>query len=243
MMTGTWINIATVLIGSTAGLLFGARFPDRIRESVINVLGVFTLAIGAELFIRGTSVEGENILLPLVGLLTGVILGEWWRLEARLKSLGAFLEKRFTKGSGEVTKGNRFIRGFVSASLLFCVGPMTILGSIQDGLTGNYELLAVKSVMDGFASLALASSFGVGVLFSTLIVLFYQGGLTLAAASVQGIFDPLMLAEISVVGGVLLIGLAIGTLLELRPIRTANMLPALVITPLAIVVLRFFGLM
>ncbi|MCK5054938.1 MAG: DUF554 domain-containing protein [Anaerolineales bacterium] len=243
MMTGTWINIATVLIGSTAGLLFGARFPDRIRESVINVLGVFTLAIGAELFIRGTSVEGENILLPLVGLLIGVILGEWWRLEARLKSLGAFLEKRFVKGSGEVTQGNRFIRGFVSASLLFCVGPMTILGSIQDGLTGNYELLAVKSVMDGFASLALASSFGVGVLFSTLIVLFYQGGLTLAAASVEGFFDQLMLAEISVVGGVLLIGLAIGTLLELRPIRTANMLPALVITPLAIVVLRFFGLM
>ncbi|MCK5317450.1 MAG: DUF554 family protein, partial [Anaerolineales bacterium] len=121
--------------------------------------------------------------------------------------------------------------------------PMTILGSLQDGLTGNYELLAVKSVMDGFASLALASSFGVGVLFSTLIILFYQGGLTLAAAFVEGFFDPLMLAELSVVGGVLLIGLAIGTLLELRPIRTANMLPALVITPLAIVVLRFFGLM
>ncbi|MCK4741454.1 MAG: DUF554 family protein, partial [Anaerolineales bacterium] len=115
--------------------------------------------------------------------------------------------------------------------------------SLQDGLTGNYELLAVKSVMDGFASLALASSFGVGVLFSTLIILFYQGGLTLAAAYIEGFFDPVMLAELSVVGGVLLIGLAIGTLLELRPIRTANILPALVITPLAIVVLRFFGLM
>jgi uncharacterized membrane protein YqgA involved in biofilm formation len=242
-MTGTWINIATVLIGSTAGLLFGVRFPERIRESVVNVLGIFTLAIGAELFIRGTSVEGENILLPLIGLLIGVILGEWWRLETRLKSLGAFLERRFASGSGDVAQGNRFIRGFVSASLLFCVGPMTILGSLQDGLTGNYELLAVKSVMDGFASLALASSFGVGVLFSTLIILFYQGGLTLAAVFVQGFFDPLMLAELSVVGGVLLIGLAIGTLLELRLIRTANLLPALVITPLVIVVLRFFGLM
>ena len=242
-MTGTWINVATVLIGSTAGILFGTRFPERIRESVINVLGIFTLAIGAELFIRGTSVEGENIILPLIGLLIGVILGEWWRLEARLKSLAAFLEKRFAGGSGEVKHGNRFIRGFVSASLLFCVGPMTILGSLQDGLTGNYELLAVKSVMDGFASLALASSFGVGVLFSTLVILFFQGGLTLAAAYIEGFFDPLMLAELSVVGGVLLISLAIGTLLELRPIRTANILPALLITPLAIVVLRFFGLM
>jgi len=242
-MTGTWINIVTVLIGSTIGLLIGARFPERIRASVINVLGVFTLAVGAALFIRGTSVEGENIILPLIGLLIGVMLGEWWRLEARLESLGAALEKRFTQGSGEDVRGSRFVRGFVSASLLFCVGPMTILGSLQDGLTGNYELLAVKSVMDGFASLALASSFGIGVSFSVLIILFYQGGLTMAAAYIEGFFDPLMMAELSVVGGVLLIGLAIGTLLELRPIRTANLLPALVVTPLIMVILRFFGLL
>jgi uncharacterized membrane protein YqgA involved in biofilm formation len=240
-MTGTWINIATVLIGSTLGLLFGARFPERIRESVINVLGVFTLAVGASLFMRGTSVEGENILLPLIGLLLGAILGEWWQLEAKLGSLGAALERRFANGSGENARGSRFVRGFVSASLLFCVGPMTILGSLQDGLTGDYELLAVKSVMDGFASLALASSFGIGVSFSVLIILFYQGGLTMAAAYIESFFDPLMMAELSVVGGVLLIGLAVGTLLELRPIRTANLLPALVITPLIMVILRYFG--
>jgi hypothetical protein len=114
---------------------------------------------------------------------------------------------------------------------------MTIIGSIQDGLTGDYQLLAIKSVMDGFASLALASSFGVGVFFSALIVLVYQGGLTLAAAQIQAFVSPHMLAEISVVGGVLLLALAIGPLLQLKHIRTANMLPALVVAPLLVVLL------
>jgi uncharacterized membrane protein YqgA involved in biofilm formation len=154
-----------------------------------------------------------------------------------MRGIGAKLEARFAGGTGEVTEGNRFIRGFVTASLLFCVGPLTIIGSIQDGLSGDYQLLAIKSVLDGFASLALASSFGIGVIFSALIVLLYQGGLTLAAAQVQSVVSPHMLAEISVVGGVLLLALAIGPLLELKQVRTANMLPALVVAPLLVVLL------
>ena len=236
-MTGTLINMITVLIGGTLGLAFGPRLPERVRATVVASLGLFTLALGMSMFIQGMGVEGENPLIPLVSLLVGGVLGEWWRVETRLKGLGAWLEARFVKGTGEVTEENRFIRGFLSASLLFCVGPMTILGSIQDGLTGDYQLLAIKSVLDGFAALALASTLGVGVLFSVIVVLIYQGGISLMAIQTQSAFTDLMLAEISVVGGVLLLGVAISTLLELRSIRMGNLLPALVVAPVLIVLL------
>jgi len=240
-VTGTIINIATVLIGGTLGLTLGPRLKARFRETVIIALGLFTLAVGAGMFIGSLDVEGENPLVPLVSLLLGGLLGEWWRIERRLKSLGASLEVRFTRGV-ESAEGSRFIRGFLSASLLFCVGPMTILGSIQDGLTGDYQLLAIKSVLDGFAALALASTLGLGVLFSALVVLTYQGGISLIAAQTQTFLDDVMLAEMSAVGGVLLLGLAIGTLLELRPIRTGNMLPALLVAPLLVFLLRLLGI-
>ena len=241
-MTGTIINIGTVLIGGLIGLLVGARFSDRVRDTIISVLGLFTLAVGILTFLEGVNVDGEQILIPLVSLLIGGMLGEWWRIEARLQDLGATLEKRFAGGDGEVTQENQFIRGFLTASLLFCVGPMTILGSIQDGLTGDYELLAIKSVLDGFAAMALASTFGVGVLFSVLVVLVVQGGLTLLASQLQIFFTEVMIAELSVVGGILLLAIAIGSLLELRPIRTGNLLPALLVAPVLVIALAFLGL-
>lgn len=240
-MTGTIINIATVLVGGTLGLTFGPRLKERFRETVIIALGLFTLAVGVGMFIGSLDVEGENPLVPLVSLLLGGLLGEWWRIERRLKSLGASLEVRFMRGV-ESKEGSRFVRGFLSASLLFCVGPMTILGSIQDGLTGDYQLLAIKSVLDGFAALALASTLGLGVLFSVLVVLTYQGGISLVATQAQTFLDEVMLAEMSAVGGVLLLGLAIGTLLELRPIRTGNLLPALLVAPLLVFLLRLLGI-
>ena len=230
-MTGTWINIGTILLGSLLGLFFGARLPDRMRSTVIVALGLFTLALGISLFLEGMEAPGENPLIPLVSLLLGGVLGEWWRLEDRLSALGATLEARFT---GNSAGGSRFIRGFVSASLLFCIGPMTILGAIQDGLTGEYQLLAIKAVLDGFASLALASTFGVGVIFSILVVFIYQGGISLGAGMLQTVLSDLMLAEMTVVGGILLLGLAIGTLLEIRPTRPTNLLPALILAPLLV---------
>lgn len=231
-MTGTFINVATVLAGGSLGLLFGARLPERVRQTVVSSLGLFTLAVGVNMFVEAVQVPGENPLVALVSLLLGGLLGEWLRIESRLSSLGAWLESRFAGGSGQVGQENRFIRGFLSASLLFCVGPMTILGAIQDGLTGDFRLLAIKSVLDGFASLALASTLGLGVLFSALVVLSYQGGISLLAAQAQAFFSEGMLAEMSVVGGVLLLALAISTLLELRTIRTGNLLPALAVAPL-----------
>jgi uncharacterized membrane protein YqgA involved in biofilm formation len=237
-VTGTLINIAAVIVGSVLGLLFGSKLPERIRATVIAGLGLFTFAVGIRMFIESTGVEGENLLVPLISLLVGGILGEWWRIEKRLRDIGSRLEIRFAGGGGEGQADNRFVRGFLSASLLFCIGPMTIIGAIQDGLSGDYQLLAIKSVLDGFASIALASTLGVGVLFSILVVLTYQGGISLLAAQAQSFFTEVMLAEMTAVGGILLLSLAIGTLLEIRPIRSGNLLPALLVAPLFVVLLN-----
>jgi hypothetical protein len=239
---GTLINIASVFVGSTIGILSGQRFPERVRQTVIASLGVFTMAVGVSLFIDSMGVDGENVLVPLISLLVGGILGEWWRIERRLKSLGAWLEARFAAGEGEAVGENRFVRGFLSASLLFCVGPMTILGSIQDGLTGDYRLLVIKSVLDGFAAIALASTLGIGVMFSVIVILLYQGGISLLAAQATAFFSDIMLAELTAVGGILLLSLSIGSILELRPIRSGNLLPALLVAPILVLVFQALGI-
>ncbi|NPA06370.1 MAG: DUF554 domain-containing protein [Chloroflexi bacterium] len=225
-MMGTWINIATVLVGGSLGLLFGARLPERARQTVFHGLGVFTLLLGVAMFL-----DSQNPIRVLLALLLGGLIGEALHIEDRLASLGAWFERRFTSGSAAGTS-SRFVQGFLTASLLFCVGPMTILGSIQDGLTGDYQILATKATMDGFAALAFASTMGIGVLFSVVVILLYQGGLTLLAAQLQGVFSEAMLAELNGAGGVLLVALALSSLLEVRPIRVGNLLPALVIAPL-----------
>jgi uncharacterized membrane protein YqgA involved in biofilm formation len=154
-----------------------------------------------------------------------------------LQGFGGKLERLFIKEKGGGDEDNRFIRGFLTASLVFCVGPMTILGSIQDGLTGDYRLLAIKSVLDGFASLAFASSLGVGVLFSVIVVLGFQGSLSLLATQVQAFISEAMITEMTAVGGILLIGIAISSLLEIKAIRVGNFLPSLVIAPLIVAVM------
>ena len=142
-MTGTFLNIATVIIGGIIGLAFGARIPDKLKETVIAGMGLFTAAMGLQMFLKT-----ENPLIVLGSLLIGTLFGEWIRIEDGLHNLGKVLEQRFSKEGDDGS--NKFVRGFLTASLLFCVGPMTILGSIQNGLTGDYNLLAVKSVLDGF---------------------------------------------------------------------------------------------
>lgn len=230
-MTGTIINMATVLVGGMIGLLVGSRFPERVRQTIIAGLGLFTAAIGIQMFLNT-----ENPIVVLGSLLLGGLLGEWWRIEDGLRGLGAFFERRFL-ANPENVQGSRFIRGFLTASLVFCVGPMTILGSIQDGLTGDYSLLAIKSVLDGFAALAFASSLGVGVLFSIPVILVYQGGISLLAAQAQAITTPAMMNEMTAAGGILLVGIAISSLLEIKPIRVGNFLPALFIAPLIVALL------
>jgi uncharacterized membrane protein YqgA involved in biofilm formation len=228
-MTGTFINVVTVLLGGSIGLFFGSRLSDRFRNTVIVGIGLFTLALGVKMFL-----DTENPLISLGSILIGGLLGEWWNIEKAIKSLGVALEERFTSTDSISRPGTDFVRGFLTATLLFEIGPMTILGSIQDGLFGDFNLLAIKSVMDGFAALALASTLGLGVLFSVIGVLIYQGGISLLASQAQAILNDAMIAEMTAVGGILLLGLAIGSLLELRRIRTGNLLPALVLAPVIV---------
>jgi uncharacterized membrane protein YqgA involved in biofilm formation len=235
-MTGTILNIVTVLIGSALGVALGGRLSDKMRETVLRGLGIVTLVIGLQM-----ALTSANILIVLGSVLVGGILGEWGNIEEGLRKIGAVLEARFNRGGGEGST-NRFIRGFVTASLLFCVGPMTILGSIQDGLSGDYRLLAIKAMLDGFAALAFSSSLGIGVAFSTLVILIYQGGLSLLAAQAQGFLTEAMITEMTAAGGVLIVGLGISTLLEIKPIRVGNFLPALLIAPLVVWALTALGL-
>jgi len=225
-LIGTWLNAATVLLGGGLGLAFGSKLPERLRQTVLLGLGLFTALIGVRLFL-----QTENPLFPLAAILLGGLAGEWWRIEDRLRDLGRWLEARVAGGRQGADGGNRFVQGFLTASLVFCVGPMTILGSIQDGLTGDYHLLAIKAALDGFAALAFASTLGVGVLFSVLVIIAYQGGISLLAMHAQTVLSQPMVAEMTAVGGVILLGIAISSLLEIRPIRTANFLPALFFAP------------
>jgi len=236
-MTGTILNTITVLVGGTMGLLFGARLSERVKQTVLIGLGLFTFGIGVKMFI-----DTQNSIIVLVSLLVGGILGELGKIEERLQRLGSWLESRVQKKGEDGKKDNRFIRGFITASLVFCVGPMTILGSIQDGLTGDYRLLAIKSVLDGFAALAFSSSLGVGVLFAIIVILGYQGGLSMLATQIQSIISDAMITEMTAVGGILLIGIAISSLLEIKTIRIGNFLPSLVIAPLVVWLLALFNI-
>ncbi|MDP2976949.1 MAG: DUF554 domain-containing protein, partial [Anaerolineales bacterium] len=195
-MIGTLINIAAVLLGGSLGLFLGGRLPERLKGTVTAGMGLFTAAIGMQMFLKT-----ENPLVVLGSLILGALLGEWWKIEDGLQNLGIILEKRILGGDGQGS--SRFVRGFLTSSLIFCVGPMTILGSIQDGLTGNYNLLAVKSVLDGFVALAFASTLGIGVLFSAVVILVYQGGLSLLAAQLNQIVNPAMMNEMTAAGGVM----------------------------------------
>jgi uncharacterized membrane protein YqgA involved in biofilm formation len=233
-MTGTLINVAAILLGGTIGLLFGSRIPERYKGTVIAGMGLFVAAMGLQMFLKS-----GNQLIVLGALIIGALIGEWLKIEDRLQNFGQTLEKRFSRDS-ETGAGSKFVRGFMVASLLFCIGPMAILGSIQDGLTGDYKLLAVKSTLDGFASIAFASTLGVGVLFSSIITLVYQGGISLLAGQLSALVTNPMMNEMTATGGVILLGLAISNLLEIKKIRVGNLLPALVVAPLIVWALSIF---
>jgi len=234
-LIGTLLNIATVLLGGGLGTLLGDRLPQPIRETVMHGVGLVTLVVGMQL-----TLETQNILIVLLSVVIGGILGEWWRISAGLDRASEWLRERVARRLGERRMG-RFSEGFITASLVFCVGPMTILGSIQDGLSGDFSLLSIKSVLDGFTAMALGSSLGVGVLFSIVTLLLYQGGLTLLAGVADQLLTQPMIAEMTATGGVLI--LAIGLLLlDIRQIRVANLLPALVIAPAIVAALTALGI-
>lgn len=235
-MAGTILNVITVIIGGTLGAVLGGRLPDRVRETVMHGLGLLVLVIGLSM-----ALTTRNILIVLASILVGGILGELLNIQAALDRLGQQLEARFARGG----EAGTFTRGFVTASLIFCVGPLAILGAIQDGLLGDSNLLAIKSILDGFAGLAFASTLGIGVAFAALTVLVYQGGLALGAMVLGSALGSVSretpwVIEMSATGGVLIMGIAL-LLLDLKPVRVANLLPAVLIAPLIVVVLTALG--
>jgi uncharacterized membrane protein YqgA involved in biofilm formation len=229
-MTGTFINVIAILIGSGIGLLFGSRLSDRFKSTMLSIMGIFTVTVGIQMFLKT-----ENMLIVLGALVLGAILGEWLKIEDWLKNFGIWIEKRISGGS-ESTSG-RFVRGFLAASVLYCTGPMAVLGSISDGLSGDYLTLSIKSVLDGLLSVAFSSALGIGVAFSALPVFSYQGMITLLAAQLNAIVSPPMMNEMTATGGILLIGIGISSMLELKKIRVGNVIPALAIAPAIVYVL------
>lgn len=237
-MTGTIINFAAILLGGLIGMLAGNRIPPKVRQTLTSALGLFTLAYGIQIF-----AQTQNILVPLSSIVLGVIAGEALRIEELLNGLAERIQQKVERGANAGSpNAQRFISGFVAASLLFVVGPMAILGSIQDGLVGDYQMLAIKSLLDGIASIAFASTFGVGVLFSAPVVLVYQGAISLLAGTIGKGFDQSVILEMTSVGGVILAGIAISNLLEIKKIRIGSFLPALLFVVLIVLLLNGLGI-
>lgn len=222
-MIGTLINVAAVVAGAAAGRLLGDRFSPRIRETTLQVIGLVTIVLGLDL-----ARQSNNMLYVLGGLVLGGAAGELLQLEERLGRIGDRAEARLSRGGGEP---GSFSEGFVSTSILFCVGPLTILGCLRDGLSGDYRLLAVKSLLDGISSIAFASALGWGVMLSAVTVLVVQGSLTLGAGALAPLLtDQALMVEAYAAGGVMMLGLGL-RLLNLVKVRVANLLPALVAAP------------
>lgn len=237
-MTGTIINFAAVILGSLIGLVAGKRIPEKTKQSLVSVLGLFTIAYG--IFIFG---QTNNMLIPLFALVLGTILGELLKIEEGMNGLGEKVQGWVAKFNPDMSADRqRFVSGFVSASLLFCIGPMAILGSLQDGISGNYEMLAIKSLLDGIASIAFASTLGIGVAFSAGMVFLYQGAISLLARVIGEGFSEAIIAEMTATGGIILAAIGISSLLEIKKIRIGSFLPALFIAILIVWLLTRFGI-
>lgn len=229
-LAGTLLNVVAVLIGATLGLLIGARMPKRMQESLTDGLGLFTIALGASLtigFMLDSSVPFAHQLAVMAALLAGIVIGELLRLSDGLEALGAYAQRRLA-GDDE---RSRFSEGFVTSSIVFVVGPLTILGSVLNGLSGDIQLLAVKSLLDGVASIAFAAALGAGVYLSAATVLVVQGSIATGAVLAGAGLADAHVAAISAVGGLLLIGVGL-RLLDIRQVRVVNFLPALLLAPL-----------
>ncbi|MEQ8676737.1 MAG: DUF554 domain-containing protein [Aggregatilineales bacterium] len=241
-MGGTLLNIIAVAFGTFIGILVGNRLSARIQESVVTGLGLVTLFVGME----NARITG-NVIIPLLSIALGVIIGELLRIDLALENFGGWLQQRFA-GDDTVDSApddapmdglsprEKFVTGFVTASLVFCVGPLTFLGSIQDGmgLQIGFEQLAIKSVLDLFAGMAFAATFGVGVSFSIVTIFVVQGGLALMGALVGDVMTAPMMNEMTATGGIILLGMAL-ILLDLKKPRMANFLPALLIAPALVI--------
>lgn len=228
---GTIVNVVAIVAGTLVGLAGGSRVPERMRTTVLQGLGLAVIALGLH-----DSLATHNLVFPIVSLVVGAVVGEALSIEERLESVGERIRRRVQRAQAAEGEGHHestFVEGFVSASLLFCVGPLAILGSISDGLGRGSQELIVKSALDGFISIAFASTLGIGVAFSALSVGVLQGTITALAGVVENVLSERMVAEMTATGGIIIMGIG-ARVLELRKVRVGSFLPALVIAPVAV---------
>jgi len=225
------INTGLVIAGSGAGVLVGHRIPERMRTTLLQVIGLVTVALGVS-----DAIDTRNMVFPLVGMAVGALIGEALRLEDRLEGLGAWLQRRFDRGVTVGQAGERsFVKGFVTASALYCVGPLTVLGAIEDASGDTPQLYIIKGLLDGFVSIMFAATYGIGVAFSALSVFIVQGSLTLGGTGLDSLLDDRMRVELFAAGGIAVIGIGLN-LLQITKIRLANLLPGLVLTPVLVAI-------
>lgn len=220
-MTGTLVNTAAIVAGSLAGAVIGSRLPDRIKTIVMQALGLSVVLIGLQMALSGT-----RPLLAIGSLLAGAVTGELMNIERAVANLGERLKKRLRSDS------STFVQGFVTASILYCTGAMVIVGSIRDGTVGDPSILYIKSLLDGVASVAFASSLGLGVAFSALSVFVVQGSITLLSSQLAFLQEPAVIEAVTATGGLLILGIGIN-ILEISQIRVGNLVPALLYAILA----------
>jgi uncharacterized membrane protein YqgA involved in biofilm formation len=228
-MLGTIVNALAIVAGSLLGLLFRGGIPDQYCRTVMQAMGLVVILIGLQ-----SAIKTDAILMVIISLGIGSLLGEWLRIEDRLERLGKILEARFSKS------GDGIAKGFVTASLIFCVGAMAIVGALESGLAGNHQTLFAKSTIDGITSIVFASTMGLGVIFSAGSVFIYQGIITLSAAYVRPLLVPEVVAQMSAVGGMLIVAIGIN-ILEIKQLRLGNMLPAIFVPLIYAVVNQLFA--
>jgi uncharacterized membrane protein YqgA involved in biofilm formation len=213
-MLGTIVNSLGIIVGSFIGLMFKNIIPPRLSDSLLKATAVTVIAIGIKLFLAG-----ENLTLLIISVLLGTLIGEQLDIEKRLDNLGLRVQSKFENKESDVAAG------FVTCTLIYCVGSMAIVGSIQSGLTGNNEILFSKALLDGIVSITMTASMGIGVMFSSVSVFIYQGTITLLAQFLQSLLSDVVVGEMTSVGGVLIMAIGLN-FLEIKRIKVGNMLPA-----------------
>lgn len=215
-MTGTIVNVVAIIVGSIVGIFFKERFPRKMQQTVMQGLGLAVILIGIQM-----ALQTKNVLIVIFSLVLGGVLGEIIDIEEKLNSIGKYIRKRFN------SEDDLFVQGFVQSSLVFCVGAMAIMGSIQDGLNNDPTILFNKSMLDGFASIAFAATSGIGVAFSAIPVLLYQGGITLLSSLAERFLSDAMITEMTATGGLLILAIGLN-IMGLGKIKVGNLLPSLI---------------
>jgi uncharacterized membrane protein YqgA involved in biofilm formation len=216
---GTIVNVVAIFLGCSAGFILKSKFPEKIEKIIMQALGLASLLIGVQM-----AIKADNILLVIFSLVIGGVIGEIIDIEAGLERFGERIKRKFKSNN----TSERFVEGFLTASLLYCVGSMAIMGAIKEGLSGDPDILYAKSLLDGVTSIAFTAAMGIGVLFSAIPVFLYQGGITLLARNIKDFLSPEIINEMTAVGGILIWGIGFG-LLGIKKIKVGNLLPAILV--------------